>query len=124
MLITQKKEGWREEKHGDRQGEKKNEGKKRYVCLFPLKASYGLLASPKGNLCCALLGSDQCFTAAQSLKEDTSEYSGGEHPWAAELLKHHKQEVNSKLGKVEEEGSCWISTSWVCPHLLAKCLSP
>lgn len=118
MLITQKKEGWREEKHGDRQGEKKNEGKKRFVCLFvsfsALKASYDLLASPKGNLRCALLGSDQCCLAAQSLKEDTSEYSGGERPWAAGLLKHHKQEVKSKLGKVEEEGSCWISTSRVC----------
>lgn len=85
-----------------------------FVSLSALNASHGLLASPKGNLCCALLGSDQCCMAAQSLKEDTSEYSGGEHPWAAGLLKHRKQEVSSKLGKVEEEGSHWISTSWVC----------
>lgn len=84
------------------------------VSFSALKASYDLLASPKGNLRCALLGSDQCCLAAQSLKEDTSEYSGGERPWAAGLLKHHKQEVKSKLGKGEEEGSCWISTSRVC----------
>lgn len=89
-----------------------------FVCLFvflsALNATHGLLTSPKGNLCCALLGSDQCCMAAQSLKEDTSEYSGGEHPWAAGLLKQHKQQVSSKLGKVEEERSRWISTSWVC----------
>lgn len=85
-----------------------------FVSLSALNASHGLLASPKGNLCCALLHSDQCCMAAQSLKEDTLEYSGGEHPWAAGLLKHRKQEVSSRLGKVEEEGSHWISTSWVC----------
>lgn len=73
-----------------------------FVSLSALNASHGLLASPKGNLCCALLGSDQCCIAAQSLKEDTSEYSGGEHPWAAGLLKHHKTRGKQQAGKSGE----------------------